>query len=139
MQGLNSNMHITFQINRIISVNFVQRQLQKLRFEKNSFKILITCSKQHKKKFIFYLQSAILSPNIFYVLRNTENLQFVFFHILTSSNLGLSTLYASLTLIVNNFNYDKNLLRPYSTHFNVSIYENKNQFFENSRPRRAFN
>jgi len=89
---------------------------------------LTTCSKQHKK--IHFLQSAIPSSCKHPSCSSYWDFQFVFFHVLIphASNLDLSTLCATLTLIINNFNLwsesDKNLLRPYSTHFNVSMKEN---------------
>jgi len=84
-------VHITFQINRIVSIervlyngdfkNIVSKKTR-LKFEH--------CSKQHKKIFIFYLQS-VTSPYKHSSCSSTEILQFVFFHMLIfhGSNLGL--------------------------------------------------
>jgi len=47
------------------------------------------------------------------------------------SDLGLSALFLSIALTVKNFFYDQNLtnlLKPYFTYFNVSIYEKKSIF-----------
>jgi len=106
-------MHITFKVNRIISTkvlynddfkNMVSRKTR-LKFD-NMFKATL-------KKFIFYLNQSTIHTNILYVLRNTEILQFVFFHVLIPHDfdLDLSALCAVLTLIVNNFNYDHNLTK----------------------------
>jgi len=106
-------MHIKFHFNQIISMEVLYNNNQNMVLRIMRLKY-DTCSKQHKKNSVSTFNELSLDhTNIHPVLHRIEILPSLssFTLICHDSDLDLSALYASLTLMINNFLYSQNLTK----------------------------